>query len=56
MKGKNETNLPSVIIVSGAKGKIQEASVQYLANHGYVVFVLGDFGIHGLPAKFENIG
>lgn len=52
---QDQKNLPAVIIIPGARGKIQETSAQYLASHGYVVFALGYFGIDGLPAKFENI-
>lgn len=52
---QGQTNLPGVIIIPGARGKIQEESAQYLASHGYAVFALGYFGIDGLPAKFENI-
>lgn len=52
---QGQSNLPGVIIIPGARGKIQEESAQYLASHGYAVFAVGYFGIDGLPAKFENI-
>jgi hypothetical protein len=46
---------PSVLVVSGGGGGIDEFRGAVLASHGYAALALGHFGVEGLPRGLVNI-
>lgn len=47
---------PAVLVIGGSEGGISGGEIgSALASHGYSAFVLGYFGIHGLPPELRSI-